>query len=154
VSVFLADEQSVDVDAGPLRDLAESVLTAEGFPPATEVAVVLVDVEQMTAYHRRFLDRDGPTDVLSLPIEDLRPGVVPARRPGDPPLNLGDVFICPEIVRDRAQAGGVRFEHDMALMVVHGLLHLLGYDHADDGDAELMESRERMLLGSGWEPAR
>ena len=144
--VFLADEQDEPVKPEPLRTLAELVLKEEKLPAATEVSVVLVDEAQMTRYNTAFMGREGPTDVLALPLENLRPGRAPVPRPTGPPLNLGDVFICPTVVERQATEAGVAFDRELALMVVHGILHLLGYDHVDDADAESMESRERELL--------
>jgi probable rRNA maturation factor len=68
------------------------------------------------------------------------------RLPGGPPIELGDVFIAPSVVRDNAQRSGARFEDELALMVVHGLLHLLGWDHEVDDKATRMEARESELL--------
>lgn len=146
MNVFLADEQDDPLDAEPLRDIASGVLREEGLPPETEVAVVLVGPREMADYNERFMQRPGPTDVLAFPLEDFVPGHPPAAEPNGPPLNLGDVFICPAVVRENGEAAGVAFDHEMALMVVHGLLHLLGYDHVRDDDAERMELRERKLL--------
>ncbi len=121
-------------------------MTAEQLPDDTEVSVVLVASDQIAEYNARFLDRSGPTDVLAFPLEDLAPGAPAPDDPAGPPLNLGDVFICPEVVADQAGRHGVAFEDEMALMLVHGILHLLGYAHHEDSDAELMEGRERELL--------
>ncbi len=149
MNVFLADEQDQPVSIAPLRSLAARVLGEEGLPSDCEVSIVLVDETEIASFNKRFLDRDGPTDVLSFPIEDLKPGRVVAPLPGGPPLNIGDVFICPAVVKDQAAKLGVRFERELALMVVHGILHLLGYDHQEDADAEVMERRERELLALG-----
>lgn len=146
MSVFLADEQTDPVDMSELRALAEMVLSEEGYPDSTEVAVLLVSEREMTGYNGRFLERDGPTDVLAFPVEDLLPGVVPDVDPHGPPLIVGDVIIAPAYVRRQAEEMGVGPEDEMALMVVHGVLHLLGYDHKNDEEAELMEQRERDLL--------
>ena len=146
MSVFLADEQDEPVPAGRLRSLAEGVLAAEHLPEGTEVSIVLVDAAQMAEYNARFMDRAGPTDVLAFPLEELTPGTLPPVDPHGPPLGLGDVFICPAVVSEQAAGEGVAFDDEMALMVVHGILHLLGYDHEADSDAELMERRERELL--------
>lgn len=146
MSVFLANEQSTELDPGPLRHLAELVVAEEGYPVSTEVTVLLVDEEEMTGYNGRFLDRDGPTDVLAFPVEDLLPGVVPDHDPNWPPIMLGDVIIAPAYVRRQAAELDVEFEDEMALMVAHGILHLLGYDHESDEPAQRMELRERELL--------
>lgn len=146
MSVFLADEQDDPIDAEPLRRLAELVLEEERFPADTEVTLLFVGEDQIATYNDRFMHREGATDVLAFPIEHLKPGLVPQRRPGGPPLNIGDVVIAPAYVQAQAEATGVSFNDDLSLMVVHGLLHLLGYDHQDDEEAERMEQRERQLL--------
>jgi len=146
VSVFLADEQGEPVDLLQLRHLAELVLTEEGYPDETEVTVLLVSDDEMASYNERFLDRTGPTDVLAFPVEELTPGFVPDRDPGGPPLVIGDVIVAPAYVSRQAAETDVGFDDEMALMVAHGILHLLGYDHIEDGDAELMERREGELL--------
>lgn len=146
MSVFLADEQDDPIDAEPLRRLAELVLEEERFPADTEVTLLFVGEDQIATYNDRFMHREGATDVLAFPIEHLKPGSVPKRRAGGPPLNIGDVVIAPAYVRAQAEAAGVPLDKELALMVVHGLLHLLGYDHQDDEEAEGMEQRERQLL--------
>lgn len=146
MSVFLANEQAVDVDVAELRGLAELVLGEEGYPPSTEVTILLVAADEMAGYNQRFLDRDGPTDVLAFPVDHLIPGFVPDVDPHDPPLMAGDVLIAPEYVARQAETLEVPFGDEMALMVIHGVLHLLGYDHETEEEAELMERRERDLL--------
>jgi probable rRNA maturation factor len=146
VNVFLADEQDDPIDAEPLRRLAEMVLEEERFPDTTEVTLLFVGEDQIATYNERFMHRPGATDVLAFPIEHLKPGVVPDQKPGGPPLNLGDVVIAPSIVRAQAEAAGVSFTDELALLVVHGLLHLLGYDHQEEQEADDMEDRERQLL--------
>jgi probable rRNA maturation factor len=147
VSVFLADEQSDPLDLPGLRRLAELVLKEEGYPDSSELTVLLVDEGEMASYNQRFLEREGPTDVLAFPVEELVPGEVPDVDPSGPPLMVGDVIISPGYVREQADRMGVGFEDEMALMVVHGVLHLIGYDHQDDEQAEMMEGRERDILG-------
>ena len=146
MSVFLADEQGEPVDLLQLRHLAELVLAEEGYPDETEVTVLLVSDDEMASYNERFLDRTGPTDVLAFPVEELTPGFVPEHDPGGPPLVIGDVIVAPAYVSRQVTETDVGFNDEMALMVAHGILHLLGYDHIDDGDAELMERRESELL--------
>lgn len=146
MSVFLADEQDEPLDAEPLRKLAESVLTEEGFPDDTEVSLLFVGGDQIATYNERFMHRSGATDVLAFPVEHLTPGEVPRSRPGGPPLNLGDVVIAPAIVRAQAETAGRPYRQELELLIVHGLLHLLGYDHDTDPRADAMEERERRLL--------
>lgn len=146
MSVFLADEQGVPVDLDRLRRLAELVLAEEGYPTETELTVLLVSEDEMAAYNERFLERSGPTDVLAFPVEELLPGIVPDQDANGPPLIIGDVIVAPGYVGRQAEENDVEFEDEMALMVAHGILHLLGYDHIDDADAEVMEGREVELL--------
>ncbi|HET9202669.1 MAG TPA: rRNA maturation RNase YbeY [Acidimicrobiia bacterium] len=146
MSVFLADEQGEPVDLIQLRRLAELVLSEEGYPDETEVTVLLVTDDEMASYNERFLERTGPTDVLAFPVEELMPGVVPDHDHNGPPLAIGDVIVAPAYVGRQATEHDNGFADEMALMVAHGILHLLGYDHIDDDDAELMERRETELL--------
>ena len=146
MSVFLGDEQDEPVDAAGLRSFATLVLGAEGFPAGTEMAVVLVSPGQIAEYNREFMEREGPTDVLAFPLQDLEPGKVPPHVANMPPLSLGDVFLCPAEIRRHAAAEEVPFEDYLYLLVAHGILHLLGYDHGDDADADRMEQRETELL--------
>ena len=145
MDIFFADEQDVPLSTEPLRQLAGLVLEEEGLPIDTEVAILLVPDDQIADYNERFMNRQGATDVLAFPLEELEPAKPPKGQPGVP-LSLGDVIIAPSYVQSVAVERGVGFEAELALMVVHGLLHLLGYDHALDRDAEHMESRERELL--------
>lgn len=152
--IFLADEQTEQVGLDDLHSLAELVLREEGYPADAEVSMLLVSEPEMAAYNQKFLDRDGPTDVLAFPVEQLLPGIVPEDDPQGPPLMLGDVIIAPAYVRRHSEELGVSFEDEMALMVTHGILHLLGYDHVDDDEAERMEARERDLLAKAGRTRR
>jgi probable rRNA maturation factor len=146
MKVVIADDMDEPGQTKPLRDLAERALSAESLPADTEVSLHLVDTDRIAQLNERHLGKQGPTDVLSFPIEDLIPGLVPKPLLDGPPLHLGDVFISPPVVAENAASFGVSFADEMALMAVHGILHLLGYDHVDDDDAELMEGRERAIL--------
>jgi len=146
VNVFLSDEQDRPVDAVSLRNFAVRVLEEEGYAADTELAVVLVGAKQMTDYNERFMDRKGPTDVLAFPIEDLVAGSAPRRLRDEPPVALGDVFLCPEEIEARARAEGFVYDDFLHLLLAHGILHLLGYDHDDDTTADAMEKREDELL--------
>jgi probable rRNA maturation factor len=175
IEVFVADEQSdADVDIARWSTLAEQVLAAQGVSGDAELNVLYVDEESMASLNSRFLGHDGPTDVLSFPIEDdvdlttgngpgggMAPGTGPGRQafeddevvvrlgtgaPGDAPLLLGDVVICPAVAARNAPEHAGSYDDEMALLLVHGILHLLGMDHEIEQEAEEMESRERHLL--------
>jgi len=146
VNIFLADEQDVPLSTEPLRRLAVTVMREEGLPDGSEVAIMLVADSQMAEYNERFMHREGPTDVLAFPLEHLEAGVPPSRNANAAPLNLGDIMISPAYVQRQAESQGEPFEAEIQLMVAHGMLHLLGYDHQVDSEAEAMEARERELL--------
>ena len=153
MTVTFVDDRSVtplseDFELGVLRALANATLLSEGLPSDTEVAISLLDVAAMAELNEAHMGKSGPTDVLSFPLEDLAPGSLPQAMSDGPPVNLGDVFICPGVVANNAAAARVRLRDEMALMVVHGLLHLLGYDHVVDSEAEQMEQRERDLMAA------
>jgi probable rRNA maturation factor len=146
VNIFLADEQAEPVETASLVAMAERVLVAEGIPDHAELAIVLVGEDEMAGYNQRFMERSGPTDVLAFPVDQFIPGQVPTTIANGPPLSLGDIFICPRTVIRQASEQGVSVGDEMALIVTHGILHLLGYDHAEPDDAATMSARERELL--------
>lgn len=146
MNILFADEQDQSIMAGELLVLAEGVLEEEGLDEETGVALVFIGEEQMTVLNEAHTSNEGPTDVLSFPIETATPGSPPMPAAGGPPIELGDIFVCPPVVRRNAERNGVIFEDELALMVVHGLLHLLGWDHEIERDATRMEGRERELL--------
>jgi len=146
VNVLFADEQDEPVVTDELLRLAELVLEEEGLDPETGVSLVLIDESEMTQLNEAHMGKQGPTDVLSFPIEASAPGSPPVRSPGGPPIELGDIFIAPSVVHRNAERQGVAFEDELSLMVVHGLLHLLGWDHEVEDEAIRMETRESQLL--------
>jgi probable rRNA maturation factor len=146
VIIEFVDEQDEPAPVDDLIRLAEIVLKSEGLDDAATVAISLVDEPTIAELNESHLGMIGPTDVLSFPIEDAVPGEPPLPNADGPPTQLGDVFIAPSVVRINAERNEVLYEDEMALMVVHGLLHLLGWDHVDDKDAEAMEKREAELL--------
>jgi probable rRNA maturation factor len=154
-----ADEQTaVPVDVMRWVQLAEHVLQGERAPSDAEMAVVFVDRDTIADLNLRYLAGTGPTDVLAFPLEEEIPvGRVPdqggrgpgsATEPAEPPLAIGDVVVCPEIARAQAAERGADIDDEIALLVVHGTLHLFGYDHAEPDDAARMQRRERELLDS------
>lgn len=159
VDVFLANEQGDRrVDCTKLARLAEGVLDAEGVHGDAELSVLFVDEETIASLNERFLGNKGPTDVLAFPIdeEDAVPGRAPdngGTGPGwEPPAEgtlpsmIGDIVICPEIAYKNAPKHAGTYGDELALLLVHGILHLLGMDHEDEDEAEEMEAREQELL--------
>jgi probable rRNA maturation factor len=160
VEVFAADEQSAHpVDAMRLVRLAKAVLAAQGVKADSELSMLFVDEEAMAELNKRFLGKDGPTDVLAFPIDDddvVEGGRSPdSLGPGngvdpdaDPPNLLGDVVVCPAVAARNAPEHAGTYDDEMELLVVHGILHVLGMDHVDTEEAEAMERREQELLDS------
>jgi probable rRNA maturation factor len=138
--------------------LAQAALGAEGVEAPAEVSLIFCSEETIAELNEQFMGKTGPTDVLSFPIEaesDLS-GRVPdagSTGPGSRttevmPRLVGDILICPKVAAKNAVEHEVSFEDEIALLVVHGVLHLLGWDHMIDAEAELMEARERELLSA------
>ncbi len=158
VEVFVADEQSeIDIDALRWVRLARMVMEEQGVRGDAELSMLFVDEQAMSDLNERFLGREGPTDVLAFPMDDelVESGRQPdqgGRGPGSPaepsdaPILVGDVVICPKLAERQSREHLVSFEDEMALLVVHGVLHLLGFDHEEDDEAALMEKRERELM--------
>ena len=158
VEVFAADEQTLPVSLPALQRLAESVLIAEGMGGDAELGMRFVDEVVMAELNIRFMGADGPTDVLAFPMEDdlLETGRSPDNGTtgpasdrtdtSEPPLLLGDVVVCPAVAARNASSRNGSYDDELALLVVHGVLHLLNYDHADEREAESMQRRERELL--------
>jgi probable rRNA maturation factor len=123
-----------------MRGWVERTIHAADPGRDADVSVRIVDEEEMRALNRDYRDRDKPTNVLAFPAGDA--GFLP---PGERPL-LGDIVVCAGVVAREAQEQGKQPEHHWTHMLVHGTLHLLGYDHVSDGDAEAMEALERRIL--------
>ncbi len=158
VDVFGADEQSdVAVETPRWVGLATSILEAEGVREDVEVSLLFVDETAMAELNQRFLGRTGSTDVLAFPIDDdvyegprsadsLGPGPTADPDLADLPTILGDVVVCPAVAQRNAPAHAGTYDDELALLVTHGVLHLLGFDHAQPDEAEKMEQREQALL--------
>src|SRR5688500_19607233 len=142
MSVFVADEQTATVDAERLRRLANHVLQDQRVPDAMELSVLCVDRDAITELNAHHMGSDGPTDVLAFPM-DL-PGET---RPGEPAI-LGDVVLCPQVAAEQAPGHGTTPEAELDLLLVHGILHLLGHDHAEPEERDLMFGLTDRLLAS------
>lgn len=159
IEVFVANEQDDHpVETGRWLRLAEQVLGAEKVRGDVELSMLFVTEGVMSDLNERFHGGTGPTDVLAFPIDDEPAeggrspdggGRGPGYTPGaatDLPRLLGDVVICPAVASRNAPEHAGTYDDELALLVVHGILHLLGMDHLDDEEAEIMERRERELL--------
>jgi probable rRNA maturation factor len=140
MAVFLSDEQSRDVDAEDLLALTRHVLAAQQVPEDMEVSLLLVDEETIAALNAQHMGSDGPTDVLAFPIDE------PGETPPDQPAVLGDVVLCPAVCARQAPRFSRSEHEELQVLTVHGLLHLLGMDHADPvQEAEMFGLTDELL---------
>ena len=139
IDVFVAHEQAdVSVDEHRLVSLARLAAAEEDVDPRAEVTVLLVERPAMASLKERWLGETGPTDVLAFPMDE--------QAPEDEPYILGDIVICPDVAREQAAEADRRVTEEVDLLLVHGFLHLCGYDHVRPQDARSMRHRERKIL--------
>jgi probable rRNA maturation factor len=157
--VFISDEQDdVPIDLVRWRSLALAALSHEGVRGLCELTIYFVDEAAIADLNQEHMGKMGPTDVLAFPLDGVEcieiqgPGAItrgPARPHhdhDDMPLLLGDVFVCPEVARQQAPSHAGTLDDELALLIVHGILHVLGYDHAEESDATKMREREMIIL--------
>jgi probable rRNA maturation factor len=147
MTIEITNESGVDVDETVILRLMESNLAELRVSPDADVAILLVDEGAMESLHVQWMDEPGPTDVLSFPMDELRPGTEDAPTP---PGLLGDIVLCPQVAQvQAAQASPPRpMMDELAMLTTHGLLHLLGFDHAEPEDAKEMFGLQRDLIVS------
>lgn len=139
VSVIVADEQTdVSIDANRWAALAADALRTEG--RSGELTLTFVDRDEIVALNEEYMGQQGATDVLSFPLDD-DPMLVPAG-----PVLLGDVVICPAIAAEAAPTHAGSVDDELALLTVHGVLHIIGHDHAEADQRAEMQARERAIL--------
>ena len=143
MSIEVNNESAEALDEARILRLATWVLDQMYVHPDAELSLVFVDVPAMEQLHVQWMGEQGPTDVLSFPMDELRPGS-PDRR--TPPGLLGDVVVCPQVAEDQARRAGHSTSDELALLVAHGILHLLGFDHAEPDEAREMFDLQRDLL--------
>lgn len=143
MTIEVNNETTIKVDEREFVELARYVFAAMHLSAATELSIVFVDEEAMTQLHVQWMDEPGPTDVLSFPMDELRPGSAEDETPEG---MLGDIVICPTVAAAQAASSGHSAIEEMLLLTTHGILHLLGYDHAEDDEREVMFALQRKLL--------
>jgi probable rRNA maturation factor len=141
--IEINNESAIAIDETVLQRLTDFNLAQLHVSPDAEVAIVLVDEGAMEALHVQWMDEPGPTDVLSFPMDELRPGT--EDRPTPPGL-LGDIVLCPQVAETQAQAAGHALLDELILLTTHGLLHLLGYDHAEPDEEREMFGLQKELI--------
>lgn len=143
MSIEVNNESNVDIDESSLSRLATYCLDALRIHPEAELAILLVDEAAMEQLHVQWMGEPGPTDVLSFPMDELRPGTSDELTPAGV---LGDIVVCPQVAQAQAEKAGHSTLDEIHLLTAHGILHLLGYDHADSDEKEEMFSLQKDLL--------
>ena len=143
MSIELNNESGIDVDESVLQRLVTYNLDQLHVHPDAELAILLVDESAMEQLHVQWMDEPGPTDVLSFPMDELRPGTEDQPTPAG---LLGDLVLCPQVAIAQAEAAGHSSMEEMQLLTTHGLLHLLGFDHAEPEEEKEMFALQRDLL--------
>ncbi|MGJ3509391.1 rRNA maturation RNase YbeY [Enemella sp. A6] len=153
MTVELTNESGAEISEKHLVALAEFVLTELRVHPQAVLSLLLVDEAAMTSYHEQWMGESGPTDVLSFPMDELRPGYDPDDETDDLEVVLGDVVLCPQVTDRQAAENGRRPEQEMEYLMVHGILHLLGFDHDTEAQhAEMFGLKDRLL--AAWDKHR
>jgi probable rRNA maturation factor len=144
------NESGVEVDTERLLQLGDFALEALRIHPQSDLSVVLVDPDTMAAYHEKYMDEPGPTDVLSFPMDELR-----SPEPGEePPMGLlGDIVLCPQVTSAQAAEFGRTPEEEADYLLIHGLLHLLGHDHAEPAEKKVMFDLNDRIIAA-WQESR
>jgi len=150
MSIEIANESGVAVNETSIVSAARFVLDNMEVSPLAELSVLLVTLDVMENLHEQWMDLPGPTDVMAFPMDGtdeggLLAGGRPDSPPGGPEL-LGDIVLCPEVAIEQAGAAGHSVLDELQLLTVHGVLHLLGYDHAEpDDEREMFALQDRIL---------
>lgn len=145
MSIEITNETDFEIDQPRVLELAVFALDRMKIHPGAELAIIFVDENAMEQLHIQWMDEPGPTDVLSFPMDELRPG---SETEPTPPGLLGDIVICPTVAQRQAQAAGHDLLSEILLLTTHGVLHLLGFDHADPDEEKEMFGIQKSILES------
>ncbi|WP_127818470.1 rRNA maturation RNase YbeY [Microbacterium sp. CPCC 204701] len=145
MTIEIGNESGIDVDETVLLRLMEHNLAELHVSSEADVAILLVDEGAMESLHVQWMDEPGPTDVLSFPMDELRPGTEDTPTP---PGLLGDIVLCPQVAEAQAVAAKHSTMDELILLTTHGLLHLLGFDHAEADEEREMFGLQRELIAS------
>ena len=145
MTIEITNESGVDVDETVLLRLTEHNLAELNVSADADVAILLVDEGAMEALHVQWMDEPGPTDVLSFPMDELRPGTQEEPTPAG---LLGDIVLCPQVAETQALAAKHSTLDELILLTTHGTLHLLGFDHAEPAEEREMFGLQRELIAS------
>ncbi|MBG6213482.1 MAG: rRNA maturation RNase YbeY [Cryobacterium sp.] len=143
MSIEINNESAIPVDESAILRLAAFALDTMHVHADAELAIVLVDEGAMEQLHVQWMDEPGPTDVLSFPMDELRPGT---EEQETPPGLLGDIVLCPQVAQSQAETAGHSTLDELLLLTTHGVLHLLGFDHAEPAEEKEMFGIQRDIL--------
>lgn len=148
--IDINNESGVEADELGLVELAQFALAELRIHPQAELSILLVDEDTIAAYHEKYMDLPGPTDVMSFPMDELRA----PRDDEEPPLGLlGDIVICPQFCARQSAENGRDPAAEMEYLLIHGLLHLLGHDHAEPEEKAVMFGLNDKIIAA-WEAKR
>lgn len=141
MTIEINNETDFECDERSLVEQAEFALSRLRVHPNAELSMVIVDEDTIAELHERWMNEPGPTDVMSFPMDELRPDL-------DEPVqgHLGDIVLCPAVAERQAEAAGHSFRDEMGVLVTHGILHLLGYDHVEAEEERLMFGLQGQLV--------
>jgi probable rRNA maturation factor len=143
MSIEVLNESGTDVDAHELSRLSRFVMDRMRVHPLAELCIKIVDEATIAQLNEQWMEKEGPTDVLAFPMDELRPGLV-----NEEPEEgvLGDLVLCPEVAERQGETAGHGRDAELELLTVHGILHLLGYDHAEPDEHRVMFGLQDDLL--------
>lgn len=145
MSIEIANESGVRTDEGSIVSAARFALEKMEVSPLAELSILLVTLEVMEDLHERWMDLSGPTDVMAFPMDELTASSRPDSSETSPAL-LGDIVLCPNFAKRQARTAGHSLDNELHLLTVHGVLHLLGYDHAEPAEEREMFGLQKRIL--------
>jgi len=143
VTIEINNESTIEVDEARVQRLAAFAIQELKLHRKSELAIQFIDEQAMEVLHIQWMDEPGPTDVLSFPMDELRPGTEGEQTP---PGLLGDVVICPQVAAKQAESAGHEPIQEILLLATHGILHLVGFDHAEPDDEAEMFGLQKSIL--------
>ncbi len=148
MTIEINNESEIEVDEARVLSLASFALDHLKIHPDAELAIQFVNEEAMTTLHVQWMDEPGPTDVLSFPMDELRPG---SEGELSAPGLLGDIVVCPQVAAVQAVAAGHDTINEILLLTTHGILHILGFDHAEPDEEKEMFGLQKEILNAFYD---
>ncbi len=148
MSIEISNESEIQIDTLRIQNLALHVRDELRLHPMVDVGIIFVDEAPMTELHIKWMDEPGPTDVLSFPMDELRPG---SEESLSPEGVLGDIVVCPQVAIRQAAVAGHEPINEILMLVTHGMLHLVGFDHAEAAEEKEMFELQAQMLRNFYE---